>query len=64
MVKDCDKIGMSIPTIAQYLLSESELDVLPRINSTAALATAEAPLTSPVIPEREWAALGERTVVS
>lgn len=63
MLVDCEKIGISLPTIAQYLLSDSNLASLPRINPIAADATTDVPLKFTAIPEQGWAALGERTVV-
>lgn len=63
MVERCDEIGISVPSIAQYHLSDGELAAIPRINSTAALSTAQAPLNTTTIPVAEWASLGERTVV-
>lgn len=56
--------GFPLPTVDSLLLSQEELDKIPIINSTAALATADAPINNAAIPDAEWQAQGSRTVVS
>ncbi|KXS93685.1 hypothetical protein AC578_8325 [Pseudocercospora eumusae] len=57
-----ENAGFPLPPIQEYLLSEAELNQVPVLNSTAALATADAPLNTPAIPDADWQALGEKTV--